>query len=192
MRSFNRPIHSSKHHFQFSYSAMVAYSTATFKMLLGKQGKWWTSCRRKESYLELYLSMISTQIITKPLWRISEVLLKANTMADLLPWKCFTRLLIKSVFATNAFLTLICLVKDSLRGDFCRESLAWGSLSHQFILPLLGIYEEKSRLFLVSPFMTNGTLIQWRKNRSPGITEIYRMVRLLYSSGRRDRYANMC
>ncbi|KAF8340969.1 kinase-like domain-containing protein [Amanita rubescens] len=65
--------------------------------------------------------------------------------------------------------------KDPLRKNFCREALVWRSLSHRFILPLLGIYEHKSQLYLVSPFMKNGTLIQWRKSR-PDTLEIYRVM----------------
>lgn len=71
--------------------------------------------------------------------------------------------------------------KDSIESTLCREALAWRSLSHQFIIPLLGIYERKSQLYLVSPYMTNGTLIQWREKEWPGIPEIYRVVRLLRS-----------
>ncbi|KAF8351810.1 kinase-like domain-containing protein [Amanita rubescens] len=67
-------------------------------------------------------------------------------------------------------------IEDSLRTDFCREALAWWSLSHKFILPLLGIYETKSHLFLVSPYMTNGTLFQWRQNHWPGEIEIRRIM----------------
>ena len=70
----------------------------------------------------------------------------------------------------------------SLSKDFCREALAWRSLSHKFILPLLGIFEEGSQLFLVSPFMANGTLTEWRKKQDSGqikIDEIHRLVRLL-------------
>lgn len=67
--------------------------------------------------------------------------------------------------------------KRSLRKDFCREALIWRSLQHRFIIPLLGIYEEKSLLYLVSPFMTNGTLTQWRKNHPPIVPEIHRLVR---------------
>ena len=52
--------------------------------------------------------------------------------------------------------------KDSIEKDLIREAVPWGSLSHRFILPLLGIYAENSRLFLISPFMANGTLRQWR------------------------------
>ncbi len=71
--------------------------------------------------------------------------------------------------------------KDSLRKDFCREALAWKSLSHCFILPLLGIFEEGSQLFLVSPFMDKGTLTEWRKKQWQGaskIREIHRLVSL--------------
>ena len=62
--------------------------------------------------------------------------------------------------------------------DCCREAILWSSLSHRFILPLLGIHEEESTLFLVSPWMTKGTLRQWRKNQSsPVVDEIHRLVR---------------
>jgi len=67
--------------------------------------------------------------------------------------------------------------KDSLSQDFCREALAWRSLKHRFILPLLGIFEKKSQLYLVSPFMTNGTLSDWRKKQDPTVSEIHRLVR---------------
>ena len=66
--------------------------------------------------------------------------------------------------------------KGSLRKDFLWEAIAWRSLSHRFILPCLGIYEEKSQLFLVSPFMENGTLTQWRREQERGVTEINNMV----------------
>ncbi len=69
-------------------------------------------------------------------------------------------------------------LKNSLINDFCQEALAWRSLSHRFILPLLGIYEKKLQLFLVSPFMPNGTLNRWRKKHSPAIAEVHRLVRL--------------
>jgi serine/threonine protein kinase len=68
--------------------------------------------------------------------------------------------------------------KDSIEKGFYTEALAWRSLSHRFILPLLGIYEEGSQLFLVSPFMTNGALCDWRKEHSPvRLDEIQRLVR---------------
>ncbi len=68
--------------------------------------------------------------------------------------------------------------KRSLRKQLCREALMWRSLTHWFILLLLGIFEENSHLFLVSPFMTNGTLAEWRrKNQPPNMAEIHRLVR---------------
>ncbi len=68
---------------------------------------------------------------------------------------------------------------------FCREVLMWHSLTHKCVLPLLGIYEyewrsQHSRAFLVSPYMENGTLAQWRKNSNPPITEIEKRVWLLF------------
>ena len=61
---------------------------------------------------------------------------------------------------------------------FCREALAWRSLAHRFIIPLLGIYEieEKSMQmqYLVSPLMENGTLTEWRKKPASDISEIPR------------------
>lgn len=75
--------------------------------------------------------------------------------------------------------------KSSLRKDFCREALVWRSLAHPHILPLLGVFEENSRLFLVSPYMPNGTLTQWRKNQSsPLALEIHRLVNFhVYHNG---------
>ncbi|KAF8324802.1 kinase-like domain-containing protein [Amanita rubescens] len=67
--------------------------------------------------------------------------------------------------------------QDSVNKDFCREALAWRSLSRdQHILPLLGIFEEGSRLFLVSPFMENGTLGRWRRSRRPNVEEIQKRI----------------
>ncbi|KAF8671193.1 hypothetical protein AX14_005756, partial [Amanita brunnescens Koide BX004] len=63
-----------------------------------------------------------------------------------------------------------------LSKDFFQEVLAWRSLSNRFILPLLGIFREKTQLFLVSPYMANGTLSEWRKNQSPVIAEIHRLM----------------
>ena len=83
--------------------------------------------------------------------------------------------------------------KDSVYKDFCREALAWRSLSHRFIIPLLGIFEEKSLLFLVSPFMTNGTLTKWRENSSPLVpADIHRLVRFKYLLEQSDGIIVMC
>lgn len=65
--------------------------------------------------------------------------------------------------------------------DFCREALMWKSLKHKFVLPFLGIYETDSatQFFLVSPYMKNGTLSQWRKELKPSVAEIQERVRRL-------------
>ena len=69
--------------------------------------------------------------------------------------------------------------KGSLRQDICREALSWRSLVHRFILPLVGIFEDRSQLHLVSPFMTNGTLSEWRKTQqTPHEAELHRLVRI--------------
>ena len=62
--------------------------------------------------------------------------------------------------------------------EFYTEAFAWRSLSHRFILPLLGIYEEGPQLFFVSSFMTNGALHDWRRRHAPVcVNEIQRLVR---------------
>ena len=52
----------------------------------------------------------------------------------------------------------------------------WRSLNHNYVLPFLGIYEDESESFLVSPYMENGTLAQWRKEVKPSIAEIEERV----------------
>ncbi|KAF8730338.1 hypothetical protein AX14_005639 [Amanita brunnescens Koide BX004] len=61
---------------------------------------------------------------------------------------------------------------------FCREALMWRSLRHKFVLPFLGIYQDEAmeQLFLVSPYMKNGTLAQWRKKVNPSVAEIEQRV----------------
>ncbi|KAF8324830.1 kinase-like domain-containing protein, partial [Amanita rubescens] len=64
--------------------------------------------------------------------------------------------------------------------DFCREALMWRSLNHERVLPFLGIFEDEaaSRMFLVSPYMKNGNLSQWRKKTGHGhsTSEIQRLI----------------
>ena len=54
----------------------------------------------------------------------------------------------------------------------------WRSLNHEFVLPFLGVYEDEttSQSFLVTPYMTNGTLAQWRKKANPPILEVQKRV----------------
>ncbi|KAF8696555.1 hypothetical protein AX14_001521 [Amanita brunnescens Koide BX004] len=67
-------------------------------------------------------------------------------------------------------------VQDTQRTDFCREALAWRSLTHEFILPLLGIFEDHAQLYLVSPYMTNGTLTDWRRQTKEPVGEVHRLM----------------
>ena len=69
--------------------------------------------------------------------------------------------------------------KDTLRKEFYREALEWRSLTHHFVLPLLGIFQDNSHLFTVSPLMVNGTVTEWRNNQKPNadVKEIHRLVR---------------
>ncbi|KAF8700273.1 hypothetical protein AX14_000817 [Amanita brunnescens Koide BX004] len=64
----------------------------------------------------------------------------------------------------------------SVKRDLCREVLAWRSLSHKYILPLLGIFKMESKTFLVSPYMENGTLAGWRSKRKPSVKDIRQRV----------------
>ena len=69
--------------------------------------------------------------------------------------------------------------KDLRRKAFYWETLAWQSLSHRFILPLKGIFEDASQAYFVTPFMPNGTLIQWRRqSKAPDVPSIHRLVRI--------------
>ena len=83
-------------------------------------------------------------------------------------------------FVTTTLSILIHFCKGSQRKEFLREAIAWRSLSHRFILPFLGIYKEKLQLCLVSPFMENGTLTQWRREQERGAIEVHRMVRSIF------------
>ncbi|KAF8325731.1 kinase-like domain-containing protein [Amanita rubescens] len=72
------------------------------------------------------------------------------------------------------------LYKSDNNTAFCREAFMWGSLTHELVLPFLGIYEhedgESSQFFLVSPYMKNGTLARWRKQENPSIAEIMKRI----------------
>ncbi len=62
----------------------------------------------------------------------------------------------------------------------------WRSLTHRFVLPFLGIYELEDgtapQFFLVSPYMTNGDLAQWRRKANPSVAEIEERVSFLPSA----------
>lgn len=72
--------------------------------------------------------------------------------------------------------------------------MIWRFLKHTFVLPFLGIYEwddhvgVESKFFLVSPYMGNGTLIQWRTQTNPSLAEIEKRVQLLLLQPSTDAY----
>lgn len=51
--------------------------------------------------------------------------------------------------------------------EFSREVALWGQLSHRNVLPFWGVYhlgESNSQVCLVSPWMENGTIVQYLQN----------------------------
>ena len=62
----------------------------------------------------------------------------------------------------------------------------WRSLTHRSVLPFLGIYELEHgtapQFFLVSPYMTNGDLAQWRKKTNPAVADVEERVSFLPSA----------
>ncbi|KAJ7880785.1 kinase-like domain-containing protein [Mycena olivaceomarginata] len=56
------------------------------------------------------------------------------------------------------------------RLQFCKEALIWEGLHHRFILPFLGIDNETfpSSLCMVSPWMKNGTVLEYLRDHSLG------------------------
>jgi len=80
--------------------------------------------------------------------------------------------------------------RNGPRKDSGREAVAWGTLTkHRFVLPLMGVFEDKLRLFLVLPFMKNGTLSEWRKKKPPLVdihsrmSEVAEGMRHIHSEG---------
>ncbi|KAF8626482.1 hypothetical protein AX17_006538 [Amanita inopinata Kibby_2008] len=60
-----------------------------------------------------------------------------------------------------------------LNVDFHREALTWRTLSHEYVLPFMGVFQEnESYINIVSPFMENGTLREWRKKKNPSVSDI--------------------
>ena len=78
------------------------------------------------------------------------------------------------------YLDLVMKCQCRFNEDFRREALMWRSLNHDHVLPFLGIYEVDAVSYLVSPYMENGTLAQWRKKENPSIAEIEDRVWLFF------------
>ena len=57
-------------------------------------------------------------------------------------------------------------VVNSLRfQQFCQEALLWCQLTHQNILPFLGLYQSgpQETIMMVSPLMYNGNILKYLK-----------------------------
>ncbi|KAF7360269.1 Protein kinase domain-containing protein [Mycena venus] len=57
-------------------------------------------------------------------------------------------------------------MKDALQ-EFGREALIWRQLSHPNLLPFFGVYYLESRLCLVSPWMSNGHVLEFLVKAPP-------------------------
>ncbi|KAJ6487845.1 kinase-like domain-containing protein [Mycena sanguinolenta] len=55
---------------------------------------------------------------------------------------------------------------------FGREALIWRQLSHPNLLPFFGLYYLETRLCLVSPWLSNGHVLQFLENASPDIDRV--------------------
>ncbi|KAF8626491.1 hypothetical protein AX17_006546 [Amanita inopinata Kibby_2008] len=61
---------------------------------------------------------------------------------------------------------------SSLR-RFYREALTWRTLSHEYVLPFMGIFRDaESFIHIVLPLMWNGMLRKWRSIKSPSVPDI--------------------
>jgi hypothetical protein len=82
---------------------------------------------------------------------------------------------------------------DSETKNYYRDVLEWRTLRHRYIHPLLGIFEVKSRFFLVLPPMINGTLSEWRKKQPvPDVADIHKLVRIQYFYEQSNGVHNIC
>jgi hypothetical protein len=60
-----------------------------------------------------------------------------------------------------------------------QEILAWATLSHENICPLLGVFESKSVLFFVHAHGENGTLREWRHMSKRSVGDVLGRVSLI-------------
>ncbi|KAJ6470620.1 kinase-like domain-containing protein [Mycena vitilis] len=60
--------------------------------------------------------------------------------------------------------------------EFGREALIWRQLSHPNLLPFFGLYYLDARICLVSPWMSNGHVLQFLENAPPGTDRVSLML----------------
>ncbi|KAF7351294.1 Protein kinase domain-containing protein [Mycena sanguinolenta] len=60
--------------------------------------------------------------------------------------------------------------------EFGREALIWRQLSHPNLLPFLGLHYLDNKLCLVSPWMSNGHILQFLKTAPPDVDRVSLML----------------
>lgn len=48
---------------------------------------------------------------------------------------------------------------------FCKEAVLWKRLTHKNILPFLGVSTDVAKFCLISPWMKNGSIVEYVRNR---------------------------
>ncbi|KAJ7359530.1 kinase-like domain-containing protein [Mycena albidolilacea] len=66
-------------------------------------------------------------------------------------------------------------MKEAMQ-EFRHEALIWRQLSHPNLLPFFGLYYLENRLCLVSPWMSNGHIIEFLKNAPPDTDRVSLML----------------
>ncbi|KAJ6467465.1 kinase-like domain-containing protein, partial [Mycena vulgaris] len=61
------------------------------------------------------------------------------------------------------------------RENFCREALSWGLFHHPNILSFLGVYEDPPSFWLISPWMENGSLLDFLE-KHPGFDRLKAII----------------
>ncbi|KAJ7359501.1 kinase-like domain-containing protein [Mycena albidolilacea] len=66
-------------------------------------------------------------------------------------------------------------MKEAMQ-EFGHEAIIWRQLSHPNLLPFFGLYYLENRLCLVSPWMSNGHIIEFLKNAPPDTDRVSLML----------------
>ncbi|KAJ6574514.1 hypothetical protein B0H19DRAFT_934461, partial [Mycena capillaripes] len=61
---------------------------------------------------------------------------------------------------------------EALLKEFSREALIWRQLCHPNLLPFCGLYYLDRRLCLVSPWMENGNILNYLRNKPASISRL--------------------
>ncbi|KAJ3364509.1 hypothetical protein GGF32_001609 [Allomyces javanicus] len=56
-------------------------------------------------------------------------------------------------------------IGKTMRDDLAKEARAWAAVHHEHVLPLLGVCLTANAPFLITPYMPNGTLVEYAETR---------------------------